>query len=270
MTTLHFSAQEPFFDTSLAIRGLGLREAMPPGQVSRPVGAGYWLLLLFHSPVAATIAGQATSLGGGALCLLRPETPHCFGDVRRSWSHSWLLAQGDALEGFVDATGLETDTATRIDPLEPALDYLKGIYRELSRHTHPRVDMLADWIHLLLRELARATGSSSGSELIPTPIREVRLFMEKHLDRKLQLEDLARRAHLSKSQFIAVFRRHYGRSPISYLLGLRMRRAALLLQDHSLSVSQVASAVGVEDPLYFSRLFGKHMGQSPTRYRRRD
>ncbi len=269
MTTLHFSAREAYFDESLAIRGLGLREQMPPGQVNRPEGAGFWLLLLFHTPVPARLKGQDISLPARSVCLLRPGTQHRFGDPDKPWSHSWLLVQGSAFEGFLQASGYRVDLPCPVASASTVLDYLEGIYRELSQHAKPRLDMLADWTHLLLRDLARATGGPSDSEVIPQALQEVRQYMEGHLDRKLELADLARKAHLSKSQFIAVFRRYYGRSPIRYLLGLRMRRAALLLRDHGLAVSQVACLVGIADPLYFSRLFRKHMGCSPTDHRHR-
>jgi transcriptional regulator GlxA family with amidase domain len=118
-----------------------------------------------------------------------------------------------------------------------------------------------------LRELARASGASGDEATIPPALREVRQYMETRLDRPLGLGQLARRAHLSVSQFSAAFRRYYGEAPIRYLLGLRMRRAALLLADPSLSVGDVASAVGVSDPLYFSRLFRRHWGVCPTAYR---
>ena len=58
-----------------------------------------------------------------------------------------------------------------------------------------------------------------------------------------------------------------GVSPQGFLIGLRIQNAADLLRRTDLSIVQVALAVGYEDPLYFSSLFHRKMGTSPSQYR---
>jgi AraC family transcriptional regulator of arabinose operon len=84
----------------------------------------------------------------------------------------------------------------------------------------------------------------------------------------MTLDELAETADLSVSRFSELFRRRFGCSPMRYVLELRLRRAAILLNDPSLSIAQVAAGAGFQDPLYFSRRFGRHFGVSPTGYRR--
>lgn len=91
-------------------------------------------------------------------------------------------------------------------------------------------------------------------------------YMTAHYGEKLTLKVLAESVGLSPSHFSAVFREATGRSPIDYLIHLRIFKAKQLLSD-GCSVTEVARAVGFSDIYYFSNLFRKIEGVSPSRYR---
>ena len=55
---------------------------------------------------------------------------------------------------------------------------------------------------------------------------------------------------------------------MQYILSLRMANAQSLLESTEYNISEIAEAVGYDNPLYFSRLFHKHIGVSPTAYRK--
>ncbi len=64
-----------------------------------------------------------------------------------------------------------------------------------------------------------------------------------------------------------VFRQQYGVSPVGYLHGMRIERAKTLLRHSDLKVAAVAGKVGYQDTVYFSRLFKRHTGTTPARFR---
>ena len=113
----------------------------------------------------------------------------------------------------------------------------------------------------------RAASSGSGSSETDSRIYRVLSFIHKNYDRNLSIEQLALQEHLSPSRFRALFRECTGLSPTDYLTVLRINRARQLMGQTDLSVGEVASAVGYQDQLYFSRIFKKHTGQSPLDYR---
>ena len=92
--------------------------------------------------------------------------------------------------------------------------------------------------------------------------------MTDHLDTQITLEDLARDARLSKAHFSVLFKKETGFSPIDYFNHLKIRRACRMLDDPSCNVGEVGRRVGIPNIHYFSRLFSKVMGMSPTAYRR--
>lgn len=87
------------------------------------------------------------------------------------------------------------------------------------------------------------------------------------------LEDFLKRLPLSYDYVRKLFQKEVGVTPREYLEGLRMELAASILSSgvankySNYSVSQVAEACGFAEPLYFSRVFKKHFGVSPSEYK---
>lgn len=93
-------------------------------------------------------------------------------------------------------------------------------------------------------------------------------YMEAHCSEKLPLEYLARHASMSKNQFLRKFHEEFGNSPLQYLLDLRLRRAAGLLEDSQLTVDQIADAMGFYNSSHFIKLYKRKFGISAGRQRR--
>lgn len=81
------------------------------------------------------------------------------------------------------------------------------------------------------------------------------------------MEKYAEIAHLSLGRFSHLFTKKTGMSPLKYVLSLRIEEAKELLMYSSMSISEVAVSIGIAEPSYFSRIFRKYVGLSPTEYR---
>src|SRR5688572_25810373 len=83
----------------------------------------------------------------------------------------------------------------------------------------------------------------------------------------LDVEALARAAHLSPAHFSREFRRAFGETPHQYLLTRRLERAAALLRNTDRSVADICFTVGLSSVGSFTTSFGRAFGLSPTAYR---
>lgn len=101
----------------------------------------------------------------------------------------------------------------------------------------------------------------------PQNILQVISFVEENLRSSLELELLARKAHLSKFHFCRMFKQHIGQNPMKFVTALRIERAKELLSQNDLNVSLVANEVGFKDLSNFIRQFKKITGVTPTMYR---
>lgn len=92
--------------------------------------------------------------------------------------------------------------------------------------------------------------------------------IETHYTEKITLDDLARKAHFSVRHFQRIFHDCLGRSPIDHLLHVRIQRAAELLRQTHLTITDIAFACGFQDGNYFTRQFRNVMDQTPLQYRK--
>ncbi|MGH8889179.1 MAG: helix-turn-helix transcriptional regulator, partial [Acidothermaceae bacterium] len=99
-------------------------------------------------------------------------------------------------------------------------------------------------------------------------LRRVRDRIDREYAMPLDVEELARGAHMSAGHLSREFRRAYGESPYSYLMTRRVERAMALLHLGDLSVTEVCFAVGCSSLGTFSTRFTELVGVPPSTYRR--
>ncbi len=91
-------------------------------------------------------------------------------------------------------------------------------------------------------------------------------YLHSHYDKRIDLQQLAGEAALSKYHFLRLFKLAFGCSPYQYLQQLRLQRASQLLKLRQWPVNQVALSLGFENASSFSRLFQQRFGIYPTQY----
>ncbi|WP_106349882.1 helix-turn-helix transcriptional regulator [Antricoccus suffuscus] len=99
-------------------------------------------------------------------------------------------------------------------------------------------------------------------------LRRVRDRIDREYAQPLDVEALARGAHMSAGHLSREFRRAYGESPYSYLMTRRIERAMALLRGGDLSVTDICFAVGCSSLGTFSTRFTELVGVPPGTYRR--
>ena len=102
---------------------------------------------------------------------------------------------------------------------------------------------------------------------LPLYIEKALHYIKENYREKISVEDIAAQAQLSSSHLFAVFKKQFGVSPISFLNSYRMSIAAEQLQVTTKSINRIAAEVGIEDSIYFNKIFKKHYQMSPTEYR---
>ncbi len=99
-------------------------------------------------------------------------------------------------------------------------------------------------------------------------LRRVRDRIDREYAQPLDVEGLARDAHMSAGHFSRQFRLAYGESPYAYLMTRRIERAMAVLRCDDLSVTEVCFAVGCSSLGTFSTRFTELVGVPPSVYRR--
>lgn len=109
-------------------------------------------------------------------------------------------------------------------------------------------------------------GNSLPHKCVPhaEKIEAARAYIQANFRNKISIDALAQRMELSVSYFRKIFTEAYGQSPQKYIITLRINTAYDLLKSGEVNVSEAASLSGFDDIYYFSTLFKKHTGFSPS------
>jgi AraC-like DNA-binding protein len=124
------------------------------------------------------------------------------------------------------------------------------------------VEVLRSWI----KSLRPGEGGWLGAMADPHIGPALQLIHERP-DRPWTLSDLGQSVGLGRSAFSARFTRLVGESMYRYLIARRMSEAAFLLETSDEGIARIATRVGYETAAAFSKLFHRHHGLSPGRYR---
>ena len=92
-------------------------------------------------------------------------------------------------------------------------------------------------------------------------------YMKENIERRITLQDILNYVGYSSTRFSTLFKKQMGCSPLAYFNRLKIEYACHLLKTTDLKVNQICYKVGIEDALYFSRLFSKTMGMAPTAFK---
>ena len=114
----------------------------------------------------------------------------------------------------------------------------------------------------------REMGEVSDETKVPSVISEAKLYMsQNYSNANLMLQDVAKEVNMSKSRFSTVFSQTTGQSFTEYLIYLRLNKAKELLRTTNFKSSQIAHDTGYNDSHYFSYIFKKNTGMTPSEYR---
>jgi len=115
--------------------------------------------------------------------------------------------------------------------------------------------------HLEQVSLQTATDSNKGR------LQYVLHYIHQNLTSKILMNDLCRKAYLSRNAFFAWFKQQFGITPLEYINNERIKLAKQLLVENKYSISQVSAYCGFSDVNYFVRFFKKIEGITPGAYR---
>ncbi|MBO2945698.1 response regulator transcription factor [Paenibacillus sp. F411] len=140
---------------------------------------------------------------------------------------------------------------------------------ELLQDIHAS-DSLKDMMSVLQITLARWMKDSAAEpsrEDMHTVMEKARSYIQEHYQKDLSIEEVSEYSHLSISHFCTLFKQSSGYTFVEYLTLCRIEKAKHILRNTSVKVYQVAPLVGYQDPRYFTQVFKKVTGHTPTEYR---
>lgn len=98
-------------------------------------------------------------------------------------------------------------------------------------------------------------------------VQNITLFIDKHYKEDISLSDLADTFYLSKEHLSRLFKKETGQNLFSYIMDLKLEEAKRLLIETNRTLDDIAFSLGFSNGNYFSKVFKKNIGVSPSSYR---
>lgn len=236
----------------------------------RPYGRkDYHILYIAEGRCFVTSNGETTEAPKGSVIVYLPSQPQeyrfCPEDCPVSY---YVHFTGSECERLMREMVLDKKNIFYIGKshtLEGLFDTLISEYKQKLKFATPRMNgILLEIISLIGRKNAyMISGGTDTNKRFETVCE----YIHNNFSGRLTLKELASKCSLSESRFSHLFTEMFGKSPKQYIMNVRMENAKELLLDSDMSVLEVGSAVGIDDQNYFSRIFKKHCGMSPTEFR---
>ena len=214
------------------------------------------------------VGNETLAVASGDLVVLNPMVEHTESSSL-SYPLEYIVLGVDGLELSLLENSSQQCYISHFDKNQHRI--LQDMLQEISAQNPGYETVCQSYLDILVVLLMRSFDSSA--HIIPNANHSskdsaiVRRYIDSHFKETITLDQLADLVHINKYHMAHKFTRDYGISPISYLLQLRLQESCSLLRSTNHSMSQIAQIVGFSSPSYFSQIFSKTMGMSPSDYR---
>ena len=262
---------------NLYVRKIGFFPKVKYHYVQKDQGSKYAMLIYCTEGKGwYTIYGKTYTVVENQYIIIPPDVPYSFGaDEHDPWTIYFLHFKGKLCKEFVPSYNMPKDILPgehsrlqdRIRLFEEIYScFSMGYTKEYMIYSSMCLYMfLSSFIYLeqfRYYNLPPHNAYSFSSKVIH--------YMQENVERNLTLEQLATYFKYSPSHFSMLFQKETRMSPINYFIRLKIQKACQYIVLTNLKLNEISIKLGFEEPAYFSRIFTRVMGVSPSVYRKKE
>lgn len=193
-------------------------------------------------------------------------------DKEDPWNYFWIGFNGLKVEEGINNIGFTKKnpiiTINCVDTLKDCVERMLENHKltysdELRRNS----EMLRFFATVIDDQHAANFERASYDYHSSIYVKQVIDYLSKHYNQKIKISDLADYIGVNRSYLTNSFKREMNVSPQEFLQNLRMDKASSLLKETVIPINTIASQVGYDDPLAFSKIFKQKFGVGPRKYR---
>lgn len=231
----------------------------------------YQLLYIVEGQgVFSSAASGKCNVRKGDMILIFPGEWHTYApDMNTGWTEYWIGFSGANVDSRVVAGFFSKETPVyNIGYNETVIELYRDAIGVAKRQEMYFQQLLAGMVNHLLGLMFMLSTSRKQKESLNLPmVDKAREFMQEHVEDILEMPEVAAYLNISYSTFRHIFKKFTGMAPSQYYLNLKMHRAKELLRGSSSSVKEISIILHFDTPEYFSTLFRKKTGMTPSQFR---
>lgn len=260
----------PPADSDLAVVSAGYEQCSPEYRIQRESFPYFSLELVSHGSGELVMQGQTAKLFRGVAYSYGPGIPHVITTDRQDPAGKYFV-------DFVGKRSAELLAACQLSPgsvvnvvslgkVQSVLELMLQDGSEGAANSSELCRILLEYLLQRIKVTKRMSGTSQSQA--ESTYERCRNFIFENSTRIMTLEAVSKECNIDKAYLCRLFQRFDHQTPYQYLIKQKMDKAATLLKNPELLVSEVAYALGYTDPFLFSRAFKSVFRVSPTEFRR--
>ncbi len=256
---------------SIASCGVYRLSRQPVMTTLRPQGRrDYQLLYLSAGKACFCLEGRMQEIPAGYMVLYRPgESQQYYYYAKDTPEVYWIHFSGFEAAHILDKIGFSDVHVLSCGMSFHYPELFRQIIQELQLKRPCFEELLCCYLQQIFTEIHRNQLEISADKYRHMEDMEAAVhFFNEFFTQDISIGQYAREHHMSVSWFIRSFRHYMGMTPMQYITSIRINKARELLKNTDYSIQEISALSGYENPLYFSRIFHKQTGYSPSRYRR--
>ena len=215
---------------------------------------------------------EPTIVTKGNMILFRPGEPqvYCYYAVDKTEVY-WVHFTGWKVEEYLERYELPHDENVFYTGVSPDYPWIYNqMIRELQLQRVNHEDMISLYMHHIFITINRYIKErrETKNDTINDIERAAHYFKDNY-NKQISIEQYAAEHLMSVNWFIHSFKSVMKMSPMQYIISLRIAMAKGYLENSTKNIAEISNEVGYENALYFSRLFRKYTGMTPTEYRKK-
>ena len=241
----------------------------------RPEGRrDYQLLYISSGKAFFHLSCGEKEASRGCMVLYRPgESQRYYYYAKDNSEVCWIHFSGSEAGAVLDKIGF---AASQILYCGNSFNFFE-LFRDIILELQLKRPCFEEFLCLYLRQLFAgiertqldfATERSPENSFSRRELEATVHYFNEAFAQDIRIEEYAKNQHMSVCWFIRSFKRYMGVTPMQYITSIRMNKAKELLKNTNYSIQEISGLVGYENPLYFSRIFRKQIGCSPSGYRK--
>jgi len=213
-----------------------------------------------------------TVVDAGNMVIYRPKEPQKYVYYGKERAEVyWVHFTGNNVKNILRSYGITDDM--RVIHTGTSLEFTR-IFKQMIQEMHQCQEDYKELLTILLHQIfinihRRLTKEHRPRNDYWDNEMELALqYFNENYNKEINIEEYAASRGMSVSWFIRNFKQYTDTTPMQYIVSLRITNAQMLLETTCYNVTEIGNIVGYDNPLYFSRIFKKQKGLSPSEYRK--
>lgn len=217
-------------------------------------------------------SSEPTIVTAGHMVIYRPKEPQRYiyygADQTEVY---WVHFTGGNVKNILRSYGIKDDI--RVIYTGTSFEYtriFKQMIQELQRHQTDYKELLVLLLQQLFISIHRQLTKEQKrkNEYLDKEMELAIQYFHDNYNKEISIEDYAISRGMSISWFIRNFKQYTNTTPMQYIVSIRITNAQVLLETTNYNITEIGAIIGYDNPLYFSRIFRKQKGVSPSEYRK--